>query len=176
MNTLQLADLPTFVLAPAMFIAILYWMVKLNPDFDRFLICMAAAVALTQAVNGFGSSYNDMYRVSHLLIDWVALTWILSVPLSVLMRIWQKWLIRWARWWNTQITVNPKPRCTSRWDTLYYYSLSVYIVRPPPIHATYDKPYRGTLYTRDTVKFRLCLSLIKTRLVSSKLYFCTKKC
>ena len=52
--TKQLADVPTFVLAPAGFIAILYWMVKLNPDLDRFLICMAAAVVQTQAVNGFG--------------------------------------------------------------------------------------------------------------------------
>ena len=52
--TKQLADLPTFVLAPVGFIAILYWMVKLNPDMDRFLICMAAAVIQTQTVNGFG--------------------------------------------------------------------------------------------------------------------------
>ena len=52
--TKQLADLPTFVLAPAMFISILYWMVKLNPDVERFFICMAGMVMLTQAVNGFG--------------------------------------------------------------------------------------------------------------------------
>ena len=65
--TKQLADLPTFVLAPAMFIAILYWMVKLNPDVDRFLICMAAAVVLTQAVNGFGSSINFIVPVPHIL-------------------------------------------------------------------------------------------------------------
>ena len=50
----QLADLPTFVLAPAMFISILYWMVKLNPDAERFFICMAGMVMLTLAVNGFG--------------------------------------------------------------------------------------------------------------------------
>ena len=53
--TKQLADFPTFVLAPAIFIAILYWMVKMNPEAERFFICMAALVMLTQAVNGFGS-------------------------------------------------------------------------------------------------------------------------
>ena len=57
---------------------------------------------------------NGNYRESHVLVDWVLLTWISSVPqfhclptLLGLMGIWQKRLGSWARVWNTQIKVNP---------------------------------------------------------------------
>ena len=50
--------------------------------------------------------------MSHVLVDWVWLTWISSVSLSALpclglMGIWQKRLGSWASWWKTEIKVNP---------------------------------------------------------------------
>ena len=46
--------------------------------------------------------------VSHLLVDWVGLTWIFSVPESAWVKgIWRKRLGSSARWLNTQIKVNP---------------------------------------------------------------------
>ena len=51
------------------------------------------------------------YKVSHLLVDWIGLTWILSVPLCARfclgwLGIWQKRLVSWAGWWNTLVKVN----------------------------------------------------------------------
>ena len=31
----------------------------------------------------------------------------ICLTLLGLMGIWQKWLVSWARWWNTEIKVNP---------------------------------------------------------------------
>ena len=35
----QLAELPSFIVSPILFVAIFYYMVGLNPDFKRFVIC-----------------------------------------------------------------------------------------------------------------------------------------
>ena len=61
--------------------------------------------------------HSQMYRVSHLVVDWVGLTWILSVPLSARFCLgwWEFGRSGWAagkldrrtRWWNTQIKVDP---------------------------------------------------------------------
>ncbi len=56
--TKQFADIPIFVVAPAIFTAILYWMAGLNESFDRFLVCTAAVVVLTQVVVTFGKGGN----------------------------------------------------------------------------------------------------------------------
>ena len=35
----QLAELPTFVLVPVLFVAIFYYMAGMNSNFDRFVLC-----------------------------------------------------------------------------------------------------------------------------------------
>ena len=52
---------------------------------------------------------TNKYRVSHLLVDWIGLTWCLSVLLSaqVCLGWWEFGRSGWAQWWNTQIQVNP---------------------------------------------------------------------
>ena len=48
---------------------------------------------------------QHIYRVFHLLVDWVGLTWIFIVPLfPILLRL---MAIEWVRWWNTGVKFNP---------------------------------------------------------------------
>ena len=49
-----------------------------------------------------------LFRVSDLVVDWVGMTRIFSIPfMPWLIRNRQKGLDNWARWWNIQIKVNP---------------------------------------------------------------------
>ena len=55
---------------------------------------------------------NPLYRVAHLVanLGWVDLNFDYSTVCLILpglMGVWQKRLGSWARWWNSQIQVNP---------------------------------------------------------------------
>ncbi len=50
----QLAELPIFLILPVIFSSIVYWMVGLNSEFERFLICTLIILTLTQVVVGWG--------------------------------------------------------------------------------------------------------------------------
>ena len=52
--TKQLAELPLFLITPILFVGIMYYMVGLNPLFERFLIATAILELLTQVVVSFG--------------------------------------------------------------------------------------------------------------------------
>ena len=52
--TKQLAELPLFIITPIIFVGIMYYMVGLNPLFDRFVIACGILELLTQAVVSFG--------------------------------------------------------------------------------------------------------------------------
>eukprot|EP00095_Tigriopus_kingsejongensis_P010869 maker-scaffold864_size87066-snap-gene-0.21 protein:Tk10869 transcript:maker-scaffold864_size87066-snap-gene-0.21-mRNA-1 annotation:"protein white" len=52
--TKQLAELPFFLVTPIIFVSIFYWLVGLNPAADRFVIAIAIAICLVQAVVSFG--------------------------------------------------------------------------------------------------------------------------
>ena len=50
-----------------------------------------------------------LYRAYQMLVDWVLLTWISSVTLSARLCLdwWEFGRSGWARWWSTEINVNP---------------------------------------------------------------------
>lgn len=50
----QLAELPIFLFIPILFISVFYWMVGLNPNFERFLYAIVIVELLTQVVVAFG--------------------------------------------------------------------------------------------------------------------------
>lgn len=50
----QLAELPTFIIVPIGFVAIFYYLVGMNSDFTRFVICCCIILLVTQVVVGFG--------------------------------------------------------------------------------------------------------------------------
>ena len=56
--TKQLAELPIYILTTCVFISVFYFMVGLNPDVDRFFMCMLIAVCLVQAVISFGKCFT----------------------------------------------------------------------------------------------------------------------
>lgn len=50
----QLAELPLFIITPIIFVSIFYYMVGMNPDIERFLICNLVVLLVTQVVVSFG--------------------------------------------------------------------------------------------------------------------------
>jgi len=52
--TKQLAELPLFLITPVIFIGIMYFMIGLNPAFERFAIACGILELLTQVVVSFG--------------------------------------------------------------------------------------------------------------------------
>ena len=68
---------------------------------------------LIQFIPSSNRQMSSKFRVSHLVVDWVWLSWILIDPLAAQLCLgwwklgWQKGPGCWARWWNTQIKVNP---------------------------------------------------------------------
>ena len=80
------------------------------------MVKLLYAISPLWNLNGFfyhkASPSLSPYRVIHLLWDlgWVGLEFSCSTVCPVLlglMGIWQKRISNWARWWNTQIKVNP---------------------------------------------------------------------
>ena len=61
--TKQLAELPLFLVTPVIFVGIMYYMVGLNPLFQKFLICCGILELLTQAVVSFG---ENMISTEHI--------------------------------------------------------------------------------------------------------------
>ena len=52
--------LPKYIIFPAIFTAIVYWMCGLNPDFGKFMICVAAIVLVAQCAVSFGSMLSAL--------------------------------------------------------------------------------------------------------------------
>ena len=52
--TRQLAELPPFIISPLIFLSIFYFMIGLNPDFERFLIACGVILLMVQVVMSFG--------------------------------------------------------------------------------------------------------------------------
>ena len=104
------------------------------------------------------------YRVSHKVVGMVGLTWILSFTVCPIllgpMGIWQKWLGRWARWWNTQIKVNPTQVHEQMGHPAYLYTTLYYI--PGSCLRGWRRcgswPWRA--WSRGS---RLCASSLRTR-------------
>lgn len=49
------AELPVYILIPAIFSTIDYWMVGLNPASDRFIIAVAVSVLIANVASSFGN-------------------------------------------------------------------------------------------------------------------------
>ena len=47
--------MPKFILFPAIFATIIYWMCGLNPEFDKFVICVCTVVLVANSAVAFGS-------------------------------------------------------------------------------------------------------------------------
>jgi len=52
--TKQVADLPVFLVTPVIFISIIYWMVGMNDDVERYLLSCLIILVLVQVVISFG--------------------------------------------------------------------------------------------------------------------------
>ena len=52
--TRQLAELPPFIISPLIFLSIFYFMIGLNPDFEKFLIACGVILLMVQVVMSFG--------------------------------------------------------------------------------------------------------------------------
>jgi len=52
--TKQIAELPVFLLLPALLISISYYLIQLNPDFERFLVTVGILELLNQTVISYG--------------------------------------------------------------------------------------------------------------------------
>ena len=52
--TKQLAELPVFLMTPVIFVGIIYFMVGLNSEVERFFIAIGITEVQTQAVVSFG--------------------------------------------------------------------------------------------------------------------------
>ena len=57
--TKQLAELPVFLMTPVIFVGIIYFMVGLNSQVERFFIAMGIAEVQTQAVVSFGREISS---------------------------------------------------------------------------------------------------------------------
>ena len=60
--TKQLAELPFFLVTPVLFVAIFYYMVGLNPTFDRFAYACLIVTVLTQVVVSYGETKATIRR------------------------------------------------------------------------------------------------------------------
>ena len=54
--TKQMADLPVFLIQPAVNVLILYFMVGLNPAFQRFMVTLGVSEILAQTNVSFGNN------------------------------------------------------------------------------------------------------------------------
>ena len=54
LKTVQLAELPIFLVTPLLFVGVMYYMVGLNPIFTKFLTAIGIVEILTQVVVSFG--------------------------------------------------------------------------------------------------------------------------
>ncbi|CAG0919856.1 unnamed protein product, partial [Notodromas monacha] len=52
----MLAELPLFILYPTLFTVITYYMIGLNPEFIRFLICVAIVILVSNCACSFGKA------------------------------------------------------------------------------------------------------------------------
>ena len=52
--TRQLAELPPFIISPLIFLSIFYFMIGLNPEFERFLVACGVVLLMVQVVMSFG--------------------------------------------------------------------------------------------------------------------------
>ncbi len=64
--TKQLAEVPIYLILPVILSSIIYWMVGMNDEFERFLIFMLIIVLLTQAVTSWGKLVKHNFHVFHL--------------------------------------------------------------------------------------------------------------
>lgn len=55
-----LLKLPKYIIFPAIFTTIVYWMCGLNPNFGKFMICVAAIVLVAQCAVSFGSMLSAL--------------------------------------------------------------------------------------------------------------------
>nr|UOU03360.1 ATP-binding cassette subfamily G-like 10 [Brachionus rubens] len=55
-----LIDLPVFILIPAVFVTIIYWMADLNKEGNRFWICMALIILVAQCSVSFGTFLSSV--------------------------------------------------------------------------------------------------------------------
>jgi hypothetical protein len=58
----QLAEMPVLLFTPVLFTAIFYWMVGLNPIFERFLIATLCIVVVSQVGVAYGKQAKMLYR------------------------------------------------------------------------------------------------------------------
>ena len=54
----QIAELPVNFQSPTAFIAIFYWMVGMNPDASRFLVCIIIVLLQSQVLHNNNSPTN----------------------------------------------------------------------------------------------------------------------
>ena len=59
--TRQLAELPPFIISPLIFLGIFYFMIGLNPEFERFLIACAVVLLMVQVVMSFGGCNSQLW-------------------------------------------------------------------------------------------------------------------
>ena len=57
----QLTELPVFLIQPALNVGILYYMVGLNPAFDRFLVALGVSEILAQTNVSFGNNIKRSF-------------------------------------------------------------------------------------------------------------------
>ncbi|CAF1149679.1 unnamed protein product, partial [Brachionus calyciflorus] len=50
-----LAELPKFIIFPAIFVSIVYWMAGLNSDFIKFALCVLTVILVANSAVSFGS-------------------------------------------------------------------------------------------------------------------------
>ena len=61
--TKQLAELPVFLMTPVIFVGIIYFMVGLNSEVERFFITIGIAEVQTQAVVSFGEGISSFKSI-----------------------------------------------------------------------------------------------------------------
>ena len=49
-----LTELPVFIVIPFVFATIVYWMIGFNSDVDRYLICCAIVILISNVASSFG--------------------------------------------------------------------------------------------------------------------------
>ena len=63
LKTVQLAELPIFLVTPLLFVGVMYYMVGLNPIFTKFLTAIGIVEILTQVVVSFGRLIITLYII-----------------------------------------------------------------------------------------------------------------
>ena len=55
-----LAETPIFLAIPVLFTAIVYYIIRLNPGINHFLICILIVVLVSNAATSFGKCYSAL--------------------------------------------------------------------------------------------------------------------